>query len=172
MTGGALCHARTCESRRSADLALLPTFRRLLRLWRKEWRLGVLGIAFAFCYTLISIAIPLLTQRAIDHSSSPTRNRSGHTSSRSSALPLFGSGSTSRAGTRRRGSASGSRRACASFSTAAYVRFPRAFYDRHATARCCRARTNDLYPIRYFIGWGLIQGIQSLMMIVAAASCS
>src|SRR5438309_1996472 len=28
--------------------------------------------------------------------------------------------------------------------------------------------TNDLYPIRYFIGWGLVQGMQSLMMIVAA----
>ena len=28
--------------------------------------------------------------------------------------------------------------------------------------------TNDLYPIRYFIGWGLVQGIQSLMMIVGA----
>ena len=46
------------------DLGLLPTFRRLLRLWRKEWRLGALGITFAFCYTLISITIPLLTQRA------------------------------------------------------------------------------------------------------------
>jgi ATP-binding cassette subfamily B protein len=28
--------------------------------------------------------------------------------------------------------------------------------------------TNDLYPIRYFIGWGLVQGMQSLMMIVGA----
>ena len=25
--------------------------------------------------------------------------------------------------------------------------------------------TNDLYPIRYFIGWGMMQGIQSIMMI-------
>src|SRR5258707_907177 len=29
------------------DLGLLPTLRRLLRLWRKEWRLGALGTAFA-----------------------------------------------------------------------------------------------------------------------------
>jgi ABC-type multidrug transport system fused ATPase/permease subunit len=29
--------------------------------------------------------------------------------------------------------------------------------------------TNDLYPIRYFIGWGMTQGIQSLMMIVGIA---
>ena len=42
------------------DLGLLPTFRRLLRLWREEWRLGALGLSLAFCYTLISIAIPLL----------------------------------------------------------------------------------------------------------------
>ena len=28
--------------------------------------------------------------------------------------------------------------------------------------------TNDLYPIRYFIGWGLVQGMQSVMMIVGA----
>jgi ABC-type multidrug transport system fused ATPase/permease subunit len=28
--------------------------------------------------------------------------------------------------------------------------------------------TNDLYPIRYFIGWGLVQGIQSVMMIIGA----
>src|SRR5665647_829278 len=48
------------------DLGLLPTLRRLLRLWRAEWRLGVLGCVFAFTYTLISIAIPVLTQRAID----------------------------------------------------------------------------------------------------------
>ena len=50
----------------------------------------------------------------------------------------------------------------------AYLRYPRAFYDRHATGQVLSRATNDLYPIRYFIGWGLIQGIQSLMMILAA----
>ena len=49
----------------------------------------------------------------------------------------------------------------------AYLRYPRAFYDRHATGQVLSRATNDLYPIRYFIGWGLVQGIQSLMMIVA-----
>ena len=48
------------------DLGLLPTFRRLLRLWRGEWRLGVFGLSLALLYTLISIVIPLLTQHAID----------------------------------------------------------------------------------------------------------
>ena len=48
----------------------------------------------------------------------------------------------------------------------AYLRYPRAFYDRHATGQVLSRATNDLYPIRYFIGWGLVQGIQSVMMIV------
>jgi len=50
----------------------------------------------------------------------------------------------------------------------AYLSFPRAFYDRHATGQVVSRATNDLYPIRYFIGWGLVQGTQSVMMIVAA----
>ncbi|HEU5213981.1 MAG TPA: ABC transporter ATP-binding protein, partial [Gaiellaceae bacterium] len=51
----------------------------------------------------------------------------------------------------------------------AYLRFPRAFYDRHATGQVLSRATNDLYPIRYFIGWGLVQGMQSLFMIVGAS---
>src|SRR5204863_8486219 len=50
----------------------------------------------------------------------------------------------------------------------AYLRYPRAFFDRHATGQVLSRATNDLYPIRYFIGWGLVQGMQSLMMIVGA----
>jgi len=50
----------------------------------------------------------------------------------------------------------------------AYLRYPRAFYDRHATGQVVSRATNDLYPIRYFIGWGMTQGIQSLMMIVGS----
>ncbi len=49
----------------------------------------------------------------------------------------------------------------------AYLRYPRAFYDRHATGQVLSRATNDLYPIRYFIGWGLVQGMQSVMMITA-----
>jgi ABC-type multidrug transport system fused ATPase/permease subunit len=48
----------------------------------------------------------------------------------------------------------------------AYLRYPRAFYDRHATGQVLSRATNDLYPIRYFIGWGLVQGMQSVMMII------
>ena len=51
-----------------SDLGLLPTFRRLLRLWRVQWRLGVFGLACSLAYTLISTAIPVLIQQAIDRS--------------------------------------------------------------------------------------------------------
>ena len=51
----------------------------------------------------------------------------------------------------------------------AYLRFPRAFYDRHATGEVISRATNDIYPVRYFIGWGVVQAIQSMMMLVGAA---
>src|SRR5215471_13854773 len=50
------------------DLGLLPTFRRLLGLWRAEWRLGVLGLTCSLIYTAISTTIPILLQQAIDNS--------------------------------------------------------------------------------------------------------
>jgi len=50
----------------------------------------------------------------------------------------------------------------------AYLRFPRAFYDRHPTGQVVSRATNDLYPIRYFIGWGLVQGAQRVMMLIGA----
>jgi ABC-type multidrug transport system fused ATPase/permease subunit len=150
------------------DLGLLPTLRRLLRLWRKEWRLGSLGIAFAFCYTLISITIPLLTQRAIDHAIVT------HTQPLwPYILAIVGLATlrflinfSRRYATARIGIRIEAR--MRELLYAAYLRYPRAFYDRHATGQVLSRATNDLYPIRYFIGWGLIQGIQSLMMIVAA----
>src|SRR2546430_14082770 len=53
------------------DLGLLPTFRRLLRLWREQWKLGLIGLTCALAYTLISIVIPILIQRAIDNAIVP-----------------------------------------------------------------------------------------------------
>ncbi len=50
----------------------------------------------------------------------------------------------------------------------AYLRYPRAFYDRHATGEVISRATNDIYPVRYFIGWGVVQGIQSGMMLIGA----
>ena len=51
----------------------------------------------------------------------------------------------------------------------AYLTYPRAFFDRHATGEVISRATNDIYPVRYFIGWGVVQGIQSAMMITGAA---
>jgi ABC-type multidrug transport system fused ATPase/permease subunit len=151
------------------DLGLLPTFRRLLRLWRREWRLGVLGLSLALVYTLISIAIPILTQRAVDDAIV------------THAKPLwpyivaivilaairFVGNFTRRFATARIGIRIEARMRELLYT--AYLRYPRAFYDRHATGQVLSRATNDLYPIRYFIGWGLVQGMQSVMMIIGAS---
>src|SRR5919201_81428 len=151
------------------DLALLPTFRRLLRLWWAERRLGAAALAFAFAYTLISTAIPLLTQRAIDGAIVHHRHPLWPY-----LLAIVGLAAlrllvnfSRRFATARIGIRIEARMRELLYS--AYLRFPRAFYDRHATGQVLSRATNDLYPIRYFIGWGLVQGMQSLFMIVGAA---
>jgi len=53
----------------------------------------------------------------------------------------------------------------------AYLRYPRAFYDRHATGEVISRAPNDIYPVRYFIGWGVIQAIQSAMMTPLLVAC-
>jgi len=151
------------------DLGLLPTFGRLLRLWRREWRLGVLGLSLALVYTLISIAIPILTQRAVDDAIVT------HTKPLWPyivaivilAAVRFAGNFTRRFATARIGIRIEARMRELLYT--AYVRYPRAFYDRHATGQVLSRATNDLYPIRYFIGWGLVQGMQSVMMIVGAS---
>jgi ATP-binding cassette, subfamily B, bacterial len=150
------------------DLGPLPTFRRLLRLWRAQWRLAAWGLTCSLGYTLISTAIPLLIQRAID------RAIVAHTESlwpyvgaiAGLAALRFGINFSRRYATARIGIRIEARMRELLYQ--AYLRYPRAFYDRHATGQVLSRATNDLYPIRYFIGWGLVQGMQSLMMIVAA----
>src|SRR5690242_13198464 len=150
------------------DLGLLPTFRRLLRLWRREWRLGLLGLSLALAYTLISIAIPILTQRAVDNSIVQHRQPLWPyiLAIVGLAAVRFAGNFTRRFATARIGIRIEARMRELLYT--AYLRFPRAFYDRHATGQVLSRATNDLYPIRYFIGWGLVQGMQSLMMIVGA----
>jgi ABC-type multidrug transport system fused ATPase/permease subunit len=150
------------------DLGLLPTFRRLLGLWRAEWRLGVWGLTCSLGYTLVSTAIPLLIQRAIDDAIVRHRRPlwpylgaiAGLAAARA-AINFSRRYATARIGIRIEAR-------LRELLYAAYLRYPRAFYDRHATGQVLSRATNDLYPIRYFIGWGLVQGIQSVMMIVAA----
>ena len=151
------------------DLGLLPTFRRLLRLWRREWRLGVLGLTLALVYTLISIAIPVLTQRAIDDSIVHHRRPLWPYILAIVVLAAvrFVGNFTRRFATARIGIRIEARMRELLYT--AYLRYPRAFYDRHATGQVLSRATNDLYPIRYFIGWGLVQGMQSVFMIVGAS---
>jgi ABC-type multidrug transport system fused ATPase/permease subunit len=150
------------------DLGLLPTFRRLLRLWWEQRRLGFLGLTFAFCYTLISIAIPLLMQRAIDHAIVRHTQQLWPYVLAIVALGTvrFGINFSRRYATARIGIRIEARMRELLYN--AYLRYPRAFFDRHATGQVLSRATNDLYPIRYFMGWGLVQGMQSLMMIVGA----
>jgi ABC-type multidrug transport system fused ATPase/permease subunit len=150
------------------DLGLLPTLRRLLRLWWLERRLGFLGLSLALAYTLVSITIPLLTQRAIDHAIvSHTQPLWPYIAAIVGlAAVRFVINFSWRYATARIGIRIEARMRELLYH--AYLRFPRAFFDRHATGQVLSRATNDLYPIRYFIGWGLVQGMQSLMMIVAA----
>src|SRR5690242_10783382 len=151
------------------DLGLLPTFRRLLRLWRREWRLGLLGLSLALAYTLISIAIPILTQRAVDNSIVQHRQPLWPyiLAIVGLAAVRFAGNFTRRFATARIGIRIEARMRELLYT--AYLKFPRAFYDRHATGQVLSRATNDLYPIRYFIGWGLVQGMQSLFMIIGAS---
>jgi ABC-type multidrug transport system fused ATPase/permease subunit len=151
------------------DLSLWPTLRRLLRLWREQWKLGVFALSCSLVYTLISIAIPILIQRAIDNAIVP--HKEGQlppylAAIGGLALLRFVINFNRRYATARIGIRIEARMRELLYQ--AYLRYPRAFYDRHATGQVLSRATNDLYPIRYFIGWGLVQGIQSVMMIVGA----
>ncbi len=154
------------------DLDFLPTVRRLLRVWIVEWRLVLLGLACAFVTTGLSLAIPLLIRYAIDHSIAPIgEDRKRLWPFVAAILVLaaarFFANFTRRYATARVGIRTEAR--MREYLYRAYLRFPRAFYDRHATGQVVSRATNDLYPVRYFIGWGMVQGAQSVMMIVGVA---
>jgi ABC-type multidrug transport system fused ATPase/permease subunit len=152
------------------DYDLRATTRRLLEVWREQWRLSALGLSYALVYSALSIAIPILVARAIDDSILLD------------VRPLWPQLGIILVLAAVRGAINYRRR----YATArvgvnvearlrellylAYLRFPRAFYDRHPTGQVLSRATNDLYPIRYFIGWGLVQGSQSLMMVIGAGT--
>jgi len=154
------------------DLGLWPTVKGLARLWREQGRLVLLGLACAFVYSGLALAIPIVIRHAIDDAIAP---KNGH---RAALWPYllavvglaalrFAFNFTRRYATARTGIRVEWRMRELLYQ--AYLRYPRAFYDRHATGQVVSRATNDLYPIRYFIGWGMTQGIQSLMMIVGIA---
>jgi ABC-type multidrug transport system fused ATPase/permease subunit len=148
---------------------MLPTFRRLLRLWREHWKLGLFALSCSLVYTLISVAIPILIQQAIDNAIVPHKEDQLPpylAAIGGLALLRFVINFNRRYATARIGIRIEARMRELLYQ--AYLRYPRAFYDRHATGQVLSRATNDLYPIRYFIGWGLVQGMQSVMMIIAA----
>ena len=132
----------------------------------------MVGLVCAFVYSGLSLAIPIIVQQAIDHAITPT---TGHRASLwpylaaivALALIGFPINFTRRYATSRTGIRVEARMRELLYQ--AYLRYPRAFYDVHATGQVVSRATNDLYPIRYFIGWGMTQGIQSLMMIFGIA---
>jgi ABC-type multidrug transport system fused ATPase/permease subunit len=152
------------------DLPLRPTIRHLYPLWRSQWRLVLLGLACALTFTALSLTIPILIQRTIDDAIDGG-DRSLLVPYLAAILAVavlrFGVNFTRRFATARIGIAVEARLRGLLYE--AYLRYPRAFYDRHATGEVISRATNDIYPVRYFIGWGVVQGIQSAMMIVGAA---
>jgi ABC-type multidrug transport system fused ATPase/permease subunit len=149
------------------DYPLLPTVRRLARLWWDERRLVLVGLACALAYTTLTLTVSVLIQRAIDGAIVP-----GSTGAlwpyivaiMALALARFWVNYTRRFATSRVGIRLEAR--LREMLYAGYLRFPRAFYDQHPTGQVVSRATNDLFPIRYFIGWGVVQGFQSAMMIV------
>jgi ABC-type multidrug transport system fused ATPase/permease subunit len=149
------------------DYPLRPTVRRLSRLWWDERRLVLIGLACALAYTGLTLTVSVLIQRAIDGSIVP-----GSTGAlwpyivaiMILALARFWVNYTRRFATSRVGIRLEAR--LREMLYQGYVGFPRAFYDLHPTGQVVSRATNDLFPIRYFIGWGVVQGFQSAMMII------
>jgi ATP-binding cassette, subfamily B, bacterial len=153
------------------DLPLRPTLRRLVPLWWEQRRLAAVGLTCALVFTGLSLAIPVLIQRTIDDAIVGGDD--------AVLLPYlaaivvvavvrFGINFTRRYATARIGIHVEAR--LRSLLYDAYLRYPRAFYDRHATGEVISRATNDIYPVRYFIGWGVVQAVQSSLMIVGAAA--
>ena len=154
------------------DLGFFPTAVRLLRVWREQWRLVLVGLLCAMATTGLSLTIPILIRHAIDYSIAPIHGHRTRLWPYLAAIVVlaairFVTNFTRRYATARVGIRIEARMRELLYQ--AYLRFPRAFYDQHATGQVVSRATNDLYPIRYFIGWGMVQGAQSLMMIVGVA---
>jgi ABC-type multidrug transport system fused ATPase/permease subunit len=148
-----------------------PTVRRLLPLWWDERGYAILALACALVYTTLSLLIPILIQRAIDNAVVPHKLdnlRVYVVGILVFAVLRAGVNFTRRYSTSRIGVSIEAR--LRELLYEAYLRFPRAFYDRHPTGQVVSRATNDLFPVRYFIGWGLVQGVQSVMMIIGGAA--
>src|SRR3954468_22557273 len=149
------------------DLSFGPTARHLTREWWVERRLVGIGLLCALATTVLGIAIPVLVQRVIDNSivaKDHSQLALYLVLIAVCAIVRFATNSTRRAITSRIGIVIENRLRATLYD--AYLTYPRAFYDRHATGQVLSRATNDLYPIRYFVGWGVVQVCSSVMMII------
>ena len=155
------------------DLRLWPTLRTSSRSGGPSGAWSCSRSLFALGFTGLSLLIPVLIQRTIDDAidrATAHRPAARRTRPRSLvAAVLVASGSTTTAATRTAQVGIAVEARLRQMLYEAYLRYPRAFYDRHATGEVISRATNDIYPVRYFIGWGVVQAIQSLMMLVGAA---
>src|SRR5262249_22337567 len=129
------------------DLGFAATAVRLLRVWKEQWRLVLVGLICALLTTVLSLTIAILIRHAIDNSITPVSG----TGDRLwpyilivvvlSAL-RFGTNFTRRYATARVGIRVEARMRELLYQ--AYLRYPRAFYDRHATGQVVSRATNDL----------------------------
>jgi ABC-type multidrug transport system fused ATPase/permease subunit len=152
------------------DLGFAPTAKRLLRLWRLEWRYVTLGITTAFGVTLLTLVIAVLIERTVDTAittGEPSKAPPLVASIVVCAVVRFGLNFTRRWSTSQIGIRIEARIRKLLYD--AYLVYPRRFYDQHATGQVLSRATNDLYPIRYFIGWGMVQMVQSAMMIIGVS---
>jgi ABC-type multidrug transport system fused ATPase/permease subunit len=150
------------------DYGLRLTARRLAGVWQQQRRLTAIALLYALAYSCLSLAIPLLVARAIDGSIVGDERSLWPQLVAIVALAALRSGVNflRRYATARVGVAVEAR--MRELLYAAYLRFPRAFYDVHPTGQVVSRATNDLYPIRYFIGWGMVAGAQAVMMVFGA----
>ena len=152
------------------DLAFWPTVRRLSVLWREQSWFVVLGVSCAFAITGLTLAITKLIQSVVDDAivaDRPDRVPGLVAMILALATARFGLNFVRRWATSIIGISVEARLRQMMYD--AYLSYPRRFYDRHATGQVLSRATNDLYPVRYFIGWGVVQSIQSAMMIVGVA---
>ncbi|MHB1837707.1 MAG: ABC transporter transmembrane domain-containing protein [Solirubrobacteraceae bacterium] len=128
------------------------------------------GLGYAFVYSALSLAIPALIARAIDRSLVSYREPLAPLLAAIAALALLRGWVNFRCryATSRVGIAVEARMRELLYN--AYLRFPRAFYDRQPTGQVLSRATNDLHPVRYFIGWGTVQAIQSTMLVVGTSA--
>ncbi len=152
------------------DQPFWPTVRRLSVLWREQTRFVVLGVSCAFLITGLTLYITKLIQQVVDDAivaDQPDKVPGLIAMIMVLATIRFGLNFVRRWATSIIGISVEARLRQMMYD--AYLSYPRRFYDRHSTGQVLSRATNDLYPVRYFIGWGVVQTIQSAMMIVGVS---